>query len=119
MKEKVEALREFLRRGSKHKTYRFAPVEVIEGKSWEITHEFNENDVREILQMEKKGTRLSFVEAYKKRWMELARQDDDGNWWLMHGQSIRTPIWAWARDRGYYIEFEKGDFDFQNIAICV
>jgi len=112
--------REFFKNLSKHKTYRFNPIQVVENEEpWEVSHEFNDLDVQEIYRMEKIGKRLSFSEAYRLRWLECARQDSKGKYWLMSGSAIRTQIWQWAKEKGYYIEFEENDFELQNVTLCV
>ena len=108
--------KEFFANLHKHKTYKFAPIKVVDYEdAWIVTHEFDEIDVQEIFRMEKRGTRISFADAYRARWFEMARQDPNGKWWLVSGASIRTPIWQWAKERGLYIEFEDGDFELQNV----
>lgn len=108
--------RDFFKKLSQHKTYAFKPIKMVDyEEAWEVSHEFNEIDVQEVYRMDKVGTKLSFEEAYRLRWFEMARQDSQGKWWLMSGKAIRTPIWQWAKDRGFYIEFAEDDFTLQNV----
>lgn len=55
---------------------------------------------------------ISFGEAYRRRWMERAKQCSDGRFFIVNGSSIRTPLSEWAKARGYYVYFKPEEICF-------
>ncbi|MCO4754973.1 MAG: hypothetical protein KC478_10870 [Bacteriovoracaceae bacterium] len=121
-KDKEEELISFFENLTNSKRYSLARIEVVPGKRWFVDHEFKDWEIEWILTNptpEKDERVLSFTEVYSMRWKERAREDKYGNWWLMHGESIRTPIIKWARERGIRINIlshELVDFKTNNLA---
>lgn len=112
--------RSFFRSLSANRTYRLRAIKVVEyQEAWEITHEFTDLDIQSIYTMDRVGDRLTFAEAYRKRWFECAQADPQGRYWLVNSRAIRTPLWKWAKDRGYWVEFQEGDVELQNVKLYV
>ena len=93
------------------------PVQVLPCESegpWIVEYDIKTSELYGILYMEPRpqDKGISFSEGYKLRWMEQARQDSQGKWWLMNGRSIRTPLHIWAKDRGYYVYFLPSEITF-------
>lgn len=108
--------RSFFRKLSEGRTYLLKPVKVVDyQEAWEITHEFSDFEIQSIYLMEKTGEKISFKEAYRLRWLEMAQKDSKGRYWLVSSKAIRTPLWKWAKERGYWIKFEENDIFLQNI----
>ena len=93
------------------------PVQVVppesEGK-WLVDYDIPTWQIYSLLYTEPQYSDkwISFSEAYRLRWLEQARQDSKGKYWLMNGRSIRTPLNQWARSRGYFIYFEIEEITF-------
>lgn len=114
----IPNLREKFRQSFSNRCYVFSPVQVLANAlPWEVTQEFTDERVEALLEMEPVGKPISFKEAYRLRWFELAAKDSTGDWCLLHTRSIRTPLHIWAKERGFYIVFEKGDFEVQTMCV--
>jgi len=90
------------------------PVQVVQGETWLVDYDVKTWEIYAILYMEPKENDLwiSFSIAYQLRWLEQARQDSKGKWWLMNGRSIRTPLNKWGRSKGYFIFFKPSEITF-------
>ena len=111
--------RDFLKNLARNKRYQLAPVRVVRGELWEVSHEFKDVEVELMLQGQGDGEERPFAWVYKARWMEMAKADSNGNWFLMNGSSIRTPIITWAQERGYRIRLSASDIvDFSTVGEC-
>ena len=89
-----------LRKDSKITRYIMKPIYVTRIEPWEVSHEFSTLEIEQMMFNSLKGEEICFAEAYKRRWMENAKCDSNGNYFLLNGNAIRTPLIEWAKNKG-------------------
>jgi hypothetical protein len=91
------------------------PVKVVPyDPPWLVDFEFKTWELLALLYTAPRpnDTWISFAIAYRLRWMEQARQDSKGIFWLINGKSIRTPMHLWVRGKGLYVYFKNTEITF-------
>jgi len=92
------------------RVFKLAPVRVL-GRTYQVTHNFPDSEIIELMLMPKVGVKLSFSEAYELRWTELTRLGK-----IYSSRVQCTKMIQFLRERGYYVEFEEGELDYGKVA---
>ena len=92
------------------RVFKLAPVVVL-GKSYQVSHNFPDSEILELLLMPKIGRKVSFSEAYELRWTEKTRLGK------IYKSTVQcTKMIQFLRERGLYIEFGEGELDYGKVA---
>lgn len=92
------------------RVFKLAPVSVL-GKSYQVSHNFPDSEIMELMLMPKVGLKLSFSQAYELRWTEMTRLGK-----ICRYSVQSTKMIQFLRERGYYVEFEEGELDYGQTA---
>lgn len=91
------------------RVFRLAPVSVL-GRHYQVTHNFPDSEIMELMLMPKIGQKISFSQAYELRWTEMTRLGK-----IYNSRVQCTKMIQFLRERGYYVEFEEGELDYGQI----
>lgn len=79
----------------------------IFGKKYEISHEFTDDEIEEVIKLPKIGIGISFKKAYEMRFME----NHNGKC-LINTSLIRKKLSKYLIERGLFIDFEEDELNY-------
>jgi len=80
---------------------------VVLGKKYEVSHEFTDHEIEEILTLPRVGVGISFKKAYEMRFMENHNGKD-----LINTVLIRKKLSKYVAERGLFIDFEENELNY-------
>lgn len=89
--------------------YKLCNIKLL-GKTYEVSHEFTDDDIEEILQLPRVGIGVSFQKAYEMRFMENYSGIS-----LINTTLIRKSLAKYITEKGLYIHFENNELNCMEI----